>query len=88
MFSLPPPPPPPWAPRRVLPPTARVLALRPFPHPRHPLQETHAQLGPGQSMVVRWASSHNNTFTWAIVAGSDEEWFRRDDYCECPRLVS
>ena len=33
-------------------------------------------------MVVRWASSHNNTFTWAIVAGTDGDWFRHSDYCE------
>ena len=30
-------------------------------------QDTHAQVGPGQSMVVRWASSHNNTFSFAVV---------------------
>jgi hypothetical protein len=35
---------------------------------------THAQLGPGQSTTVRWASSHNNTFTLAIVALQDQKW--------------
>ena len=25
--------------------------------------QTHAQFGPNQHMVVRWASSHNNTFS-------------------------
>eukprot|EP00040_Diaphanoeca_grandis_P019407 m.102462 g.102462 ORF g.102462 m.102462 type:complete len:1975 (-) comp27410_c1_seq4:129-6053(-) len=38
-------------------------------------QGTHAQLGPNQTMVVRWASSHNNTFSLAVVAGKDQEWF-------------
>ena len=41
---------------------------------------THAQLGPGQSTVVRWASSHNNTFWLAVVALKDEEWFFDKDY--------
>ena len=31
-------------------------------------------------MVVRWASSHNNTFTFAVVAGKDQEWFWHKDY--------
>lgn len=43
-------------------------------------QGTHAQLGPGQAMVVRWASSHNNTFTFAVVAATDQEWFYHKDY--------
>eukprot|EP00039_Didymoeca_costata_P029030 m.22963 g.22963 ORF g.22963 m.22963 type:complete len:1851 (-) comp7454_c0_seq1:181-5733(-) len=43
-------------------------------------QGTHAQVGPNQTMVVRWASSHNNTFTLTVVAGVDEEWFYHEDY--------
>ena len=43
-------------------------------------QGTHAQLGPGQEMVVRWASSHNNTFTFAVVAGPDEDIFFDPDF--------
>lgn len=31
-------------------------------------QGTHAQIGPNQHMIVRWASSHNNTFSLAVVA--------------------
>ena len=31
-------------------------------------QGTHAQIGPGQSTVIRWASSHNNTFSLARQA--------------------
>jgi hypothetical protein len=38
-------------------------------------EHVHAQLGPQQTMVVRWASSHNNTFTFAVVSAKDEEWF-------------
>ena len=38
-------------------------------------QGTHAQMGPGNTMVVRWASSHNNTFSLAVVAASDQKWF-------------
>lgn len=37
-------------------------------------------LGPGQRMVTRWASSHNNTFSFAIVAAADQQWFFHDDY--------
>ena len=43
-------------------------------------QDTHAQFGPNQHMVVRWASSHNNTFTLAVVAGADQGWFFHKDY--------
>jgi hypothetical protein len=43
-------------------------------------QGTHAQLGPNQTMVVRWASSHNNTFSLAVIAGKDEDWFRHKDF--------
>ena len=43
-------------------------------------QGTHAQLGPGQSMVVRWATSHNNTFKLAVVAGKDQDWFYHKDF--------
>ena len=43
-------------------------------------QGTHAQFGPGQSMVVRWASSHNNTFSLAVVAASDKEWYYKSDF--------
>ncbi len=38
-------------------------------------EHVHAQLGPRQTMVVRWASSHNNTFTFAVVSAKDEAWF-------------
>ena len=31
-------------------------------------------------MVVRWASSHNNTFKLAVVAGKDEHWFSHEDF--------
>eukprot|EP00040_Diaphanoeca_grandis_P026972 m.152243 g.152243 ORF g.152243 m.152243 type:complete len:1731 (-) comp30797_c0_seq1:210-5402(-) len=40
----------------------------------------HAQIGPQQTMVLRWASSHNNTFSLAIVAAKDEEWFQHKDF--------
>jgi len=43
-------------------------------------QGVHAQVGPGQSVVVRWASSHNNTFSLAVVAATDEEWFHHPEY--------
>jgi hypothetical protein len=43
-------------------------------------QGTHAQLGPNQTMVVRWASSHNNTFSLAVIAGKDEAWFHHKDF--------
>jgi len=43
-------------------------------------QDTHAQLGPGQEMVVRWASSHNNTFTFVVVKAANQEVFWREDY--------
>jgi hypothetical protein len=43
---------------------------------------THAQLGPGQSTTVRWASSHNNTFTLAVVALADQKWFFEEDFYE------
>ena len=37
-------------------------------------QGTNAQFGPNQHMIVRWASSHNNTFSLAVVsAGSEKE---------------
>ena len=39
-----------------------------------------AQLGPGQEMVVRWASSHNNTFIFTIVAGQDQKIFWDPNY--------
>ena len=45
-------------------------------------QGTHAQFGPGQSMVVRWASSHNNTFSLAVVAASDQDWFFKSNFYE------
>lgn len=43
-------------------------------------QGTHAQLGPNQTMVVRWASSHNNTFSLAVVSAEDQDWFFREDF--------
>ena len=43
-------------------------------------QGTHAQFGPNQHMVVRWASSHNNTFSLAVVAAADEKWFFHEQY--------
>ena len=46
------------------------------------LQRSHAQLGPGQEMVVRWASSHNNTFMFTIVSGQDQEMFWDPKYYE------
>ena len=35
-------------------------------------QGTNAQFGPNQHMVVRWASSHNNTFSLAVVSAADQ----------------
>ena len=35
----------------------------------------NVQLGPGQEMVVHWASSHKNTFMFTIVSGQDQEIF-------------
>ena len=31
---------------------------------------------------MRWASSHNNTFTFAVVSGQDEEWIHHKQYYE------
>ena len=36
-------------------------------------QGTNAQFGPNQHMIVRWASSHNNTFSLAVVAAGTSE---------------
>ena len=41
-----------------------------------------SQLGPGQEMVVRWASSHNNTFMFTIVSGQDQQIFWDPKYYE------
>jgi hypothetical protein len=38
-------------------------------------EDVHAQVGLGQEIVVRWASSHENTFMFAIVAGRDQDIF-------------
>ena len=43
-------------------------------------QGTHAQLGPGQEMVVRWASSHNNTFMLAVLSAQDQDVLYDDNY--------
>ena len=43
-------------------------------------QGFHTQFGPKQSTVVRWASSHNNTFALAVVAAVDQKWFYDKDY--------
>ena len=41
---------------------------------------THVQFGPGQATVLRWAASHNNTFSLAVVSAADEAWFYHKDY--------
>ena len=43
-------------------------------------QGFHTQFGPKQSTVIRWASSHNNTFTLAVVAAVDQKWFYHKKY--------
>ena len=50
-------------------------------------QGTHVQLGPGQTTVLRWASSHNNTFSLAVISAADEEWFYHKDYYKVRALV-
>lgn len=35
-------------------------------------QGTHAQVGPGQEIIVRWASAHDYTYTFAVVAATDQ----------------
>ena len=43
-------------------------------------QGTHAQFGPDQHVVVRWAASHNNTFSLAVVSAADQDWFFHEDF--------
>lgn len=43
-------------------------------------QGTHAQLGPGQEMVVRWASSHRNFYYFAIISAMDESRLSDGNY--------
>ena len=43
---------------------------------------SHRNLPPFSRLlqVVRWASSHNNTFSLAVVAAADQDWFYHDDF--------
>ena len=43
-------------------------------------QGTHAQLGPGQEMVVRWAASHNNTFSLVVLSAQDVDILYNKDF--------
>lgn len=38
--------------------------------------DTHAQVGPNQSFVVKWASGHSNPSFWVVVHERDEHWLR------------
>eukprot|EP00729_Bicosta_minor_P016547 gene16546-7835_t len=60
-------------------PEALVLERDP-PTVWYPWCQTPRATRPGQRMVTRWASSHNNTFSFAIVAAADQQWFFQDDY--------
>jgi hypothetical protein len=44
---------------------------------------THAQFGPNQHMIVRWASSHNNTFTLVRVVCLSRHGCRPHYTCCC-----
>eukprot|EP00040_Diaphanoeca_grandis_P016032 m.82506 g.82506 ORF g.82506 m.82506 type:complete len:1642 (+) comp25523_c0_seq1:122-5047(+) len=42
--------------------------------------DTHAQVGPGQTFPLRWATGHDRDSYWVIVHGDDYHWLSHKDF--------
>ena len=50
----------------------RASTVKPCTPRKSPDTEKHAQVGPGQTVVTKWASGHQRPSYWVVLAGSDE----------------
>jgi hypothetical protein len=71
--------------------STRASTVRPCVPRKNPDTDKYAQVGPGQSVTVKWSSGHQRIGYWVVIHGSDEEILRSptfetmvDDYLDSP----